>query len=68
MQKEPCDYQRLEPGGAVDVVLELRKAASGAREWVSGATLRAGPLAVGVRLAVIVAPVNTSFVVFGAAL
>ena len=67
MQKNPCDHQRLSPGGAVRVVLELRKAASGAREWVSGETLREGALAAGERLALTVAPGNASFVEFGQA-
>ena len=54
-------------GGAVAVTLIVNKPANGAKEWISGETLHAGPLAVGATLTVTVPPGNASFVAFGAA-
>ena len=64
--KEPCGEMTLQPAGAVTVVLEVLKAAGNVTEWVSGAVVAAGAVAVGSRLTVVVPPGNTSFVEFGA--
>ena len=65
VRKLPCDHQTLDPVGAATVVLELREAANGATEWISGERVHAGALQPGDTLTVTVAPGNSSFVEFG---
>ena len=66
--KKPCDYMHLNAtNGTAMVTLHVLKAASGATEWISGASVSAGPVQAGSLLKVVVPPGNTSFVHFKAA-
>ena len=66
--KNPCDYMRLNvTSGTAMVTLHVLKAASSATEWVTGASVSAGPVQAGSLLTVAVPAGNTSFVHFEAA-
>ena len=65
VDKIPCSPQRLDPHGAVRVVLELQRDTGTVVEWISGLTLvGSAGLRAGSAMAVVVAPGNASFVEF----